>query len=165
MISEPAEMIRGVAVGIGATIVTDLWALALNRTLNMPAPNYCFVGRWVRHMADGVFRHRNIAAAPRQAGECAVGWTVHYAIGIVFALTLLAVAPSQWLARPTLLPALLVGLATVAFPYLIMQPSIGLGIAASKTPKPAQARLRSLMTHAVFGLGLYISALALRALA
>jgi len=32
---------------------------------------------------------------------------------------------------------------------------MGLGLAASKTPKPDAARLRSIMTHGVFGLGLY----------
>ena len=40
-----------------------------------------------------------------------------------------------------------------------MQPGMGAGIAASKTPKPNAARLRSAMTHTVFGLGLYASAL------
>jgi hypothetical protein len=40
-----------------------------------------------------------------------------------------------------------------------MQPSFGLGMAAARTPKPAQARLKSLVTHAVFGVGLYVSAL------
>jgi hypothetical protein len=56
---------------------------------------------------------------------------------------------------------MIVGLATLAIPFFVMQPSFGLGIAASKTPNPTQARLRSLMNHAVFGLGLYISALAI----
>ena len=37
-----------------------------------------------------------------------------------------------------------------------MQPSFGLGIAASKTPHPNKARLKSLMTHTVFGVGLYV---------
>ena len=41
-------------------------------------------------------------------------------------------------------------------PWLVMQPSFGLGIAASKAPKPTQARLKSLMTHTVFGIGLYL---------
>jgi hypothetical protein len=40
-----------------------------------------------------------------------------------------------------------------------MQPSLGLGIAASRTPKPTRARLKSLATHAVFGLGLYVCAM------
>ncbi|WP_264346966.1 DUF2938 domain-containing protein [Rheinheimera sp. MM224] len=40
-----------------------------------------------------------------------------------------------------------------------MQPALGSGIAASKTPSPAKARLKSLLTHSVFGLGLYLSGL------
>ena len=46
------------------------------------------------------------------------------------------------------------GLVTVAAPFLLMQPALGVGIAASKTPNPTAARLRSLMTHAAFGLDL-----------
>lgn len=41
------------------------------------------------------------------------------------------------------------------FPYFLMQPAFGLDFAASKTPKPMQARLKSLMTHTVFGVGLW----------
>jgi nitrous oxidase accessory protein NosD len=41
-----------------------------------------------------------------------------------------------------------------------MQPGMGAGIAASRTPKPAVARINSLLTHATFGLGLYLAALA-----
>jgi hypothetical protein len=62
-----------------------------------------------------------------------------------------------------LLPALIVGLITVAAPFLIMQPGMGAGIAA-KTPNPTAARLRSLATHAVFGIGLYGSAWLVRGL-
>jgi hypothetical protein len=58
-----------------------------------------------------------------------------------------------------LLLALLYGIGTVVFPFFILQPSLGLGIASSRTPKPMQARLKSLMTHTVFGVGLYLSAL------
>jgi hypothetical protein len=43
-------------------------------------------------------------------------------------------------------------------PFFVMQPAFGAGVAASKTPRPAQARLRSLMTHGVFGVGLYAGA-------
>jgi hypothetical protein len=58
-----------------------------------------------------------------------------------------------------LLLALLYGIGTVVFPFFIMQPSLGLGVAASKTAKPMQARLKSLVTHTVFGVGLYLCAL------
>ena len=56
---------------------------------------------------------------------------------------------------PDLGPALLVGIGSVAAPFLVMQPGMGAGIAASRTPRPAAARLQSLVTHAIFGLGLY----------
>jgi hypothetical protein len=49
----------------------------------------------------------------------------------------------------------------VAAPLFVMQPAMGMGIAASKTPNPATARLRSLVVHAAFGVGLYVSALLL----
>ena len=112
-------------------------------------------------MPEGIFRHSSIAAAPQKPAECTVGWIAHYAIGVIFALTLVLLASPQWLREPTVLPAMFLGLATVAIPFFVMQPSFGLGIAASKTPNPTQARLRSLTNHAVFGLGLYISALAI----
>ena len=48
------------------------------------------------------------------------------------------------------------GIATVLVPFFTMQPAFGLGVAASKTPNPNKARLKSLMTHTVFGVGLYV---------
>jgi hypothetical protein len=56
------------------------------------------------------------------------------------------------------MPALTVGLLTVAAPFLVMQPAMGAGLAARRTPNPNMSRLRSLATHGVFGAGLYGSA-------
>jgi hypothetical protein len=75
------------------------------------------------------------------------------------ALVFVVLVPGGWLTRPTLLPALLYGPGTVLFPLFILQPSLGLGVASSRTPNPARARLKSLVTHTVFGVGLYVSAL------
>jgi hypothetical protein len=156
---EPNYIVGAISIGIGATLLMDLWNLFLKRTFNVPSLNYCLLGRWLRHMPEGRFRHASIGAAPQKRFECTVGWIAHYTIGIAFALLFVALVSSAWLARPTLLIALLYGIGTVVFPFFIMQPSLGLGIAASKTPKPMQARLKSLMTHTVFGVGLYLSAL------
>jgi len=152
-------LIGTVVVGLGATLVMDLWAVLLKRAFSLGSANYCLVGRWLRHMSGGVFRHASIAAAAQRPGECAVGWIAHYAIGALFALALVALATPQWLRSPTLMPALIFGIVTVAIPFLVMHPSFGLGLASSKAPSPMQARLRSLMSHAVFGVGLYVSAL------
>ena len=159
---ELIDVLIAIAVGLGATLVMDLWSIFLNRAFNIPSPNYCWVGRWLCYLPEGIFRHNHIAAAPQKPSECAIGWIAHYAIGVIFAWSLVLLASPRWLREPTLLPAMILGLATVVIPLLVMQPSFGLGIAASKTPNPTQARFRSLMNHAVFGLGLYLSALAIR---
>lgn len=156
----PASYLLGaIAMGIGASLVMDLWNLFLKRTFSIPSLNYCLLGRWLRHMPGGTLRHANITAAPRMRFECTVGWIAHYTIGVVFAVVFVILVAGDWLARPTLLPALLFGIGTVVFPFFILQPSFGLGIAASRTPNPAQARLKSLVTHTVFGVGLYVCAL------
>jgi hypothetical protein len=77
-------------------------------------------------------------------------------IGIALAITFVALVGDGWLQSPKLIPAILFGVVTVLAPFFVMQPLFGLGVAASKTPNPTQARLRSLMNHAVFGLGLYL---------
>lgn len=157
-----AQIILGAtAIGLGATLLTDLWNLCLKVFAGIPSLNLCLLGRWLLHMPGGAFVHTSIAAAPGKRFECIVGRTAHYTIGIVLAFAFTAIVPDGWLFLPTLLPALLYGIATVVFPLFIMQPAFGLGIAGVYTPKPAQTRLKSLMTHAVFGFGLWVCAVAM----
>lgn len=151
-----------VAVGIGATLLMDLWNLLVKRTLGIPSLSYCLLGRWLRHMPEGTLRHASISAAARKPLECAVGWVAHYTIGAVFALLFVGLPGADWLAQPTMLPALLYGIGTVVFPYFILQPAFGLGMASSRAPSPARARLKSLVTHTVFGAGLYACAIGAR---
>lgn len=150
------EHITGFALcGIAATALVDLWALARGALFDIPLPDYSLVGRWIAHMPRGRFRHDSIAKATPVRGEAPIGWATHYLVGVAFAFLLPAAAGLAWLARPTLAPALAVGVCTVAAPFLVMQPAMGAGFAASRTPRPGAARLQSLVTHLVFGLGLY----------
>jgi hypothetical protein len=153
------HMAGAVLVGIGAIVIMDVWNLFLQHSLNISSLNFCLVGRWLSHMPQGTFMHANIGAAAKRPAECAIGWTAHYLIGVAFSVMLVVMTSGQWLDHPTFLPAMLVGIGTVPIPYFIMQPALGLGIAAANTPRPTQARLKSLMTHTVFGVGLYLSAL------
>ncbi|MEJ0085034.1 MAG: DUF2938 domain-containing protein [Pseudomonadota bacterium] len=151
-----------VFLGLFATALTDLWALARKRALGIAAPDFGLVGRWMAHLARGRFRHERIAATAPVRGERLIGWTAHYLIGVAFAALLPALWGVQWLEHPALAPALIVGVATLAAPFLLMQPGMGAGIAASRTPRPTVARFHSIVTHTVFGLGLYASALIAR---
>lgn len=158
---EGIDWVTVIAIGVGATAVLDVWALLLAKVFGISALNFCMVGRWVSLMRKGQFKHAAIAQAPTQKYECVIGWFIHYVIGIVFSLVFLLLVSSSWLASPSLVPALLFGLATVCMPLFIMQPALGLGIAASKTPKPALARVKSCVSHCVFGVGVYISSIVL----
>jgi hypothetical protein len=143
-------------MGIGATITMDLWAVFMQRVFKMKAPNYCLVGRWFQTMPEGTFGHTNIGSAPQKRAECTIGWITHYTIGVIFAIAFVTSVGNHWLQHPALIPAMVFGIVTVGAPFLIMQPAFGLGVAGSKTSNPFQTRLRSLMNHIIFGLGLYI---------
>jgi hypothetical protein len=156
--------VRATLIGVGATAVMDLWAVLLRRLFGITSLNFAMVGRWLGHLPRGRFVHQSIAQATPVRGELLIGWIAHYAIGILFASLLLAICGLDWARRPSLGPAVAVGLVTVIAPFFLMQPGMGLGVAASKTPKPNVARLRSLLTHTIFGLGLYAAALILTVL-
>jgi hypothetical protein len=151
-------LVCALVTGIGATAVMDAWTVARKRLTGAALPDYGLVGRWLAHMRRGRFRHPRIAAAAPVKGERAIGWVAHYLTGIAFAAVLLAVWGLDWARNPTPGPALAVGIATVLAPFLLMQPGMGAGFFASRAPRPAAARLQSIVTHAVFGLGLYAAA-------
>lgn len=151
-------------VGIGATALMDLWSLVRRRLLGVPLPDYGLVGRWIGHMRHGRFRHDAIGRAAPIRHEAALGWSAHYLIGVAYAALLPLLWGAAWLREPAAGPALAVGLGTVFAPFLLMQPGMGAGVFARRTPRPAMARFHSIATHAVFGLGLYLAALGLRAI-
>jgi hypothetical protein len=144
-------------LGAGATAGMDLWAIVLRR-FGISSLDYAMLGRWIGHLVNGRFRHESIARSAPVRNERMIGWVAHYTIGVTFAALLLATAGPDWLEAPTVGPALLVSYATLVAPFFVMQPGMGAGIAGSKTPRPNVTRLRSIVTHSIYGLGLYVSA-------
>lgn len=150
-------VVRIVLIGVGATIVMDVWASILRR-VGIPSLNFALLGRWIGHLREGRFVHASIAKSPPVRGERILGWSAHYAIGISFAALLVSTFGLAWARTPSLPPALLIGIATVGAPLFILQPALGAGIASSKTPTPVFNTLKSVVTHTVFGFGLYLAA-------
>lgn len=158
--SEPIEFaLRTILIGAGGTLGMDLWALLLRR-FGIPSLNFAFLGRWIGHLPQGRWRHESIAQATPVRGELLIGWGAHYSIGITFAALLISTFGLKWARSPSLLPALFIGIVTVLAPLLVLQPALGAGIASSKTPTPVFNCMKSLVTHTVFGFGLYLAALA-----
>ena len=152
---------RSVAIGIGATVLMDIWAMFLHLAFAQPRPNWGPVGRWVWHLRSKVF-HDDIGDAAPYAHESALGWAFHYLVGIVYGIILVALAGTAWLAAPTFLPAFILGMVTVGAGWFLLAPGMGAGWAASKRPNPMQIRALNLVSHTVFALGLYGTALLIR---
>lgn len=148
-----------IVTGIGATLLMDGWSMCQKKLLRVPPLNYGLVGRWLLWLARGKVRHNTILSTPCIRGESFTGWALHYLTGILFAGIPFLLQGSSWLHEPLLLTGVLAGLLTLPAPWLIMQPALGFGIAASRTPRPWLARMLSLLTHLAYGLGLYGAAL------
>lgn len=152
---------RSALLGVGATATMDASAELVRRATGVAPLDYRLLARWIGHMRKGRFTHDNIADAEPIPGEEKLGLVAHYSIGVGFAGLLLAWRPG-WAERPSLGPAMAIGMGTIAAPWFVMQPAFGLGVAGAKTPDPTAARLRSLRTHATYGLGLYLTGQALK---
>jgi hypothetical protein len=158
--SEKIEFgLRAILIGVGATMVMDVWALLL-RQFGIPSLNFAYLGRRIGHLRQGHRMHESIARATPVRGELLIGWSAHYSIGITFAALLLSTFGLRWARSPSLLPALIIGIVTVLAPLLILQPALGAGIASSKTPTPVFNCIKSLVTHTAYGFGLFLAALA-----
>jgi hypothetical protein len=131
-------ILKTLAIGIGATIAIDLWVSFL-KLFKIKSLDYRYVGRWIGNIPKGKFFHNKIQDTPPIPHELILGWTVHYLIGITFAFILVIVYGVSWLDKPTFIPAIIIGLIT----------------------NPNLLRLKSLGTHLIYGIGLYVSAILL----
>jgi hypothetical protein len=151
----------GALIGIGGTVAMDIWALVLWKVFGQNAPNWAPVGRWTWHLRNGQIFHHAIGDARPFAAEQALGWLVHYAVGIVYGVVLALFMGPNWLAAPTFLPAFVWGMVTVSAGWFLLQPGLGLGWAASKTSNPLKVRIMNLVAHTIFALGMWGAALAM----
>jgi hypothetical protein len=148
-------LVTGILIGIIATIGMDIWALLVKHVLRLPVTDWAMIGRWVAYIPKGRYFHSPIASADKIGHELAIGWTVHYLTGVIYGVLYLFIVQEVLGYIPTIQSALIFGLATLAAPWLVMQPGLGLGLFASKAPKPWQVRLINISMHMVFAIALY----------
>ncbi|MGA9433255.1 MAG: DUF2938 domain-containing protein [Roseobacter sp.] len=152
-------LVAGVVMGLVATAMMDAWAVLLRRSAGVPMPNWAMVGRWAAHLPRGRVFHDDIGQATSVEGEHAIGWVFHYAVGVIYGVVLAFLMGPAWLAAPTFAPAWGFSILMLGFGWFLLQPGLGLGWAAAKTPNPAKARVLGLVAHTVFGAGLWLGAL------
>jgi hypothetical protein len=154
-------IIKTFVIGIGATITVDIWIYFLG-LFNIKSLDYRFVGRWIGNFPKGKFLHKNIMQTETVKGELFIGWLAHYLIGINFAVLISLLYGKEWIDNPDIYSAVLFGIITVVAPLFIMQPAFGFGIASSNLPKPNIRRLKSMFTHLIYGIGIYITAILIK---
>jgi hypothetical protein len=123
---------RGVLMGVAGAALMDVWNAVVRRRFGIPTLDYRLLGRWIGHLPRGRFVHSRISASPPVRGERALGWLAHYAIGVMFAVLLVVIVGPAWLYAPTVWPAMATGLGTILAPWFVMQPAMGMGVAASR---------------------------------
>jgi hypothetical protein len=141
-----------IPIGTISTLAMDAMATLRKRIWGVAPLDYGLVGRWIGHLMTGRFMHEAIGRSTPIRGETMLGWFAHYAMGVVFAAGLIVLC--GW--EPSLVECLLAGLLTSAAPLFMLQPGMGLRVAASKAPQPNIARLHTLVTPLSFGWGLYL---------
>lgn len=152
-----AVIFLGALIGFGATVVTDLVGLFRQGLVGVHG-FCCLVGRWLGSLVKIGPSHQDIRQSPPVRFEAALGWAAHVALGLCFGVGFLAVFGEAAVSAPQIWQGVSFGIATVLVPWLIFQPFFGWGLAMSKAPDPWRMRLRGLITHGVFGVGLWVSA-------
>jgi hypothetical protein len=97
---------------------------------------------------------------------CAVGFQSGLCLLRVaaYGLLLVAIWGAEWLRQPGIAEPLILALALLVLPYFVMMPGMGMRIAGSRTPKPNVTRLKSVIGHSMFGIGMYLTARLMEAL-
>jgi len=92
--SEKIEFaLRTILIGVGATMVMDIWAILL-RQFGIPSLNFALLGRWIGHLPRGHWMHESMANATPVRGvfNCIKSLVTHTVYGFGLYLAALATA-------------------------------------------------------------------------
>lgn len=156
--------LEAIACGIFGTALLDLWQRLLFAVKGLPPTSWALVGRWFRSTLRGRPFPGIVAQLSREPGELPLGWTVHYVVGVGYGVVYVLGLGALGFAPSSLRNGLLFGIASVVVPWFFFMPAMGAGVLARRAPNPALARALALAGHAVFGLGLAVGSLLVRAL-
>jgi hypothetical protein len=153
----PVTVLQALAIGALSTLSMDvLTGLALRFGIVAPLTPE-LTGRWFVSVARARPIHVDIALSPGVHHELAIALPVHYAIGLSLTSFYLWTTWQLHLPSRNLGLALLFGLCTNALPWLLMFPAMGYGFFGMHGPAGTRLFVSSLLSHAFFGIGIWIS--------
>lgn len=151
-------ILQSVAAGLFATVVLDIWQRVLFAVCGIPPANWALIGRWFAHLPRGRFVHRPIGDSAAVPGELALGWVMHYLVGVAYGFVYVGLMVYGLDRPPSLTNGAVFGAASVAIPWFILQPGLGIGVMGRLAPNPWVPRLNALSSHILYGMALYVGA-------
>jgi hypothetical protein len=149
---------RVLLTGVVATAVMDILSTVARKAhLVAPLPP-TLLGRWIASNPLGHVRQASIDQAVPVAHELVIALLAHYAVGVVFASLYLFATSRLDISPRSAGVAVTFGLATCVFPWLLMFPAMGFGLFGVRGPPGTQLFLSSLVGHASYGVGIWLSA-------
>ena len=152
-------VVFAVVSGLFATVVLDVWQRLVHRVVGIPPANWALIGRWFAWIPRGRLVHRPIAETPAVQGELALGWTLHYLIGVLYGFAYVGLMVYGLDRPPSLLNGFVFGTCSVVIPWFILQPGLGIGVMGRLAPNPWVPRLNALSSHVIYGVALFAGAL------
>lgn len=150
----------GVPTGVLATLTMDAAMVAAGRlggsAFASERLDVGVVGRWAVGLARGRWHHGDITHEPARRSEVGLGLLTHYGTGIVLTQGFLLLGRRG--GRPSFAAATAFGVATAAFPLLVMFPSMGYGWLALRSGEAARVNRIMLIGHTAFGIGIWLGA-------
>ena len=146
-------------VGVAGAIGMDLGQRLMQLVLGWPPSNWAMIGRWALNLPKGKLVHEDIGEEEPMPNELAVGWVVHYLVSITYGGIYIFVTRVLLDAKLGFVPAVGFAIAIVLITWFVIQPMMGAGPAASKTPKPWVTRMHDLGSHFFYGVGMWVGGL------
>jgi DUF2938 family protein len=147
-----SQVLRAGAVATASMDVLTVLAIRLG-VIAPSSPNV--IARWFASVARAHLFHDDIARAGRRSHELTIAIAVHYAIGMFLAALFVLMASARGWPAGSLSAALLFGVCTSVFPWLLTYPAMGYGFFGAHGPEGTFLFLSSLASHAFFGPGIW----------
>ena len=149
-------LIYGLIAGIIATILFDIYQIALNYAYGINKTRWDLVGRYFIGLKNNKYFRDDLINDPLEKYELIYGYLIHYTIGIIYGLFYILINLIFY-DEPSILIALVYGFITILGGWCIMMPfAYNLGFFASKSDEKNQLIVQGLLAHFVFGIGLFI---------
>ena len=149
-------LIYGLIAGIIATILFDIYQIALNYAYGINKTRWDLVGRYFIGLKNNKYFRDDLINDLLEKYELIYGYLIHYTIGIIYGLFYILINLIFY-DEPSILIALVYGFITILGDWCIMMPfAYNLGFFASKSDEKNQLIVQGLLAHFVFGIGLFI---------